>query len=166
MKYSKFLLVNLVLSLVRDSTLFQGIFLFVLPAIWFSIFKTFSACEAVRFADRREFQLIFALPPFFYYFPMTFKYWWIQRTISDLLFVGEVRSDARFNLWRKINLNAKYNNICEATLTRNVKTLNAKKFFIARHIYKGRLKTEIYVLLHRLKKNYRKSTSCDAELKT
>ena len=32
--------------------------------------------------------------------------------------------------------------------------------------HKGCLKTEIYVLLHRLKKIYRKSTSCDAELKT
>ena len=32
--------------------------------------------------------------------------------------------------------------------------------------HKGCLKTEIYVLLHRLKKMYRKSTSCDAELKT
>ena len=74
MKYPKFLLVNRVLSLVRDSTLSQGISLFVLPAIWFSIFKKFSACEAVRFADRREFQLVFSLPPFFNYFPMTFKY--------------------------------------------------------------------------------------------
>ena len=67
---------------------------------------------------------------------------------------------AKLTLTRNVTTYVKQN----VTLTRNVKTSNAKNSLSKAH--KGRLKTEIYVLLQRLKKSYRKSTSCDAELKT